>query len=102
MYGRNHPRGRRAEQSWTPPAEYLAEQAAYLAALDAEWEQREAATAQAVRITRDEAQALTWWTSQPDAAILTDGTAYAVGQYPQVAAGRDGWRQTCPEELGSR
>ncbi len=60
MYGRGHMRnGRSTEQSWTPPADYLAEQAARIAELEQEQEERERAEIAALAARLREAAA--WW-----------------------------------------
>ncbi len=99
-YGHGHHRnGRQAELAWTPPTGYLAEQARRIQEMEAEWQQHEDA---AVRLTSDLDQALDWWQHNQDAAILTDGTLYAVGAYPAVEQGREDWYQSSPEELEER
>ncbi len=113
-YGRGHETGHRHQKPQPLPAfaqQAYAERIRILEEAEAAWrlEQEERAEEEAawqeyvethVQVTSDPAAAIGYWQQDPcEAAILTDGTTYAIGRYPVVLVGRDTWRQTSPEEL---
>lgn len=80
------------EAAWHRDQEELAEE-------ELGWERY---LATRIHLTTDATEAMRAWKQDPcEAAILTDGTTYAIGRYPAVLVGRETWYQTSPEELGT-
>ncbi len=116
-YGRGHETGHRSQTPQPLPAfaqQAYAERIRILEEEEAAWQMEQQARADEelawqafvetrVHVTSNTADALWAWEQDPcEAAILTDGTTYAVGRYPAVLVGRETWYQTSPEELEAR
>ena len=116
-YRRGHETGHRSQKPRPVPAfaqQAYAERIQILEHEEAAWhlEQEERAEEDAfwheflatrVHLTTHAAEALWTWQQDPcEAAILTDGTTYAIGRYPAVLVGHETWVQTSPEALEGR
>ena len=99
-YRRGHETGHRSQRPHPLPAfaqQAYAERIRILEQEEAAWHEF---IETRVHLTTYAAEALWTWQQDPcEAAILTDGTTYAIGRYPAVLVGHETWAQTNPEAL---